>query len=82
MEQGRPFTLDDTGPQAGAALALLQQAVDAQVKDWETFTRQATEFHLKNAWAWANAAVGQDLTAQVDPEFIMDPQLVNFATAW
>jgi len=82
MEQGRPFSLDDTGPQAGAALALLQQAVDAQVKDWETFTRQATEFHLKNARAWANAATGQDLTAQVDPEFIMDTQLANSATAW
>ena len=71
MEQGRPFNLDDTGPQARAALALLQHAVDAQAKDWETFTRQATEFHLKNARAWANAATGQDLTAQVDPEFIM-----------
>jgi CO dehydrogenase maturation factor len=44
MEQGRPFTLGDTGPQTRGPLALL-----AQVKDWETFTRQATEFHLKNA---------------------------------
>ena len=80
MEQGRPFSLDDTGPQTRAALALLQHAVDAQVKDWETFTRQAAEFHLKNARAWANAATGQDLTAQIDPEFVICPDLANGTT--
>jgi CO dehydrogenase maturation factor len=37
------------------------------------FTRQAVEFHLKNARAWANAATGRDLTAQVDPGFVMGP---------
>ena len=82
MEQGHPFTLDETGPQARAALALLQHALDAQVKDWETFTRQATEFHLKNARAWANAATGQDLAAQVDPDFIMGTELANATMAW
>jgi CO dehydrogenase maturation factor len=67
MEQGRPFTLGETGPQTLGALAVLQHAVDAQVKDWETFTRQATEFHLKNARAWASTATGQDLATQIDP---------------
>ena len=71
MEQGRPFTLGETGPPTRAALALLQHAVDGQVKDWDTFTRQATEFHLKNARAWANAATGQDLATQIDPDFVM-----------
>ena len=71
MEQGRPFTLGDTDPQTRAALAVLQHAVNAQVKDWDTFTRQATEFHLKNARAWANAATGQDLATQIDPDFVM-----------
>jgi CO dehydrogenase maturation factor len=75
MEQGRPFSLDDTGPQARSGLGLLQHAVDAQVKDWAAFTRQAAEFHLKNARAWANAATGQDLTAQIDPDFVMSRQL-------
>src|ERR1700757_3262252 len=70
MEQGRPFSLGDAGPQARDGLALLQHAVDAQVKDWETFTRQAAHFHLKNARAWANTATGEDLTAQIDPDFI------------
>jgi len=70
MEQGRPFSLGDTGPQARDGLALLQHAVDAQVKDWAAFTRQAAYFHLKNARAWANTATGEDLTAQIDPDFI------------
>jgi CO dehydrogenase maturation factor len=76
MEQGRPFGLADLGPHAGTALAALQAAVDAQVKDWAAFTRQAVEFHLKNARAWANAAAGADLAAQVDPEFALGPQAI------
>ena len=42
-------------------------------KTGPAFTRQAVEFHLKNARAWANAATGQDLATQVDPEFVMGP---------
>ena len=77
MEQGRPFSLGDLSHDARSALALLQRALDAQVKDWPAFTRQAAEFHLKNARAWANAATGQDLTSQVDPEFVMGPLLTD-----
>jgi CO dehydrogenase maturation factor len=69
MEQGRPFGLADLGPGALPALQMLQDTVDAQVKDWATFTRQAVEFHLRNARAWANAATGADLALQVDPGF-------------
>ena len=35
--------------------------------------RQAVEFHLKNARAWASAAAGKDLTAQIDPGFSLAP---------
>ena len=73
MEQGRPFGLADLSPETRPALQVLQNAVDAQVKDWATFTRQAVEFHLRNARAWANAAVGADLAAQVDPGFALSP---------
>jgi CO dehydrogenase maturation factor len=76
MEQGRPFGLADLGPGARAALASVQAAVDAQVKDWAKFTRQAVEFHLRNARAWANAAAGADLAAQVDPTFVLGPEAV------
>ena len=76
MEQGRPFGLADLGPDARTALATLQAAVDVQVRDWAKFTRQGIEFHLKNARAWANAAAGADLAAQVDPEFTLGPQAI------
>ncbi|MCW2944797.1 MAG: ATP-binding protein [Actinoallomurus sp.] len=71
MEQGRPFGIDDLGERDRAALATLQAAVDGRVKDWPKFTRQAIEFHVKNARAWANAAIGEDLEAQVDADFVL-----------
>jgi CO dehydrogenase maturation factor len=73
LEQGRPFRLADLGPGTRAALTTLQQAADGQAKDWPAFTRQATSFHLKNARAWASTATGEDLTAQIDPGFVMGP---------
>ena len=77
MEQGRPFDLANLGPQTRQALQMLQDTVDAQVKDWAMFTRQAVEFHLRNARAWANAAVGADLADQVDPGFTLSPAVLN-----
>jgi CO dehydrogenase maturation factor len=71
MEQGRPFGIGDLDESARAALATLQAAVDGRAKDWPKFTRQAIEFHVKNARAWANAAIGEDLEAQVDPGFVL-----------
>ncbi|GAB2864431.1 hypothetical protein GCM10027176_77880 [Actinoallomurus bryophytorum] len=71
LEQGRPFDIEDLDEHDRAALATLRTEVDAQPKDWEKFTRQAIEFHVKNARAWANAAVGEDLEAQVDPGFAL-----------
>jgi CO dehydrogenase maturation factor len=80
MEQGSTFALADLSDGTRAALQVLQDTVDAQVKDWVTFTRQAVEFHLKNARSWANAATGTDLAAQVDPEFIVRPDTVAAQT--
>jgi CO dehydrogenase maturation factor len=75
VELGRPFHLGDLDGGARNALTLLQQALDGKVKDWPPFTRQATQFHLKNALAWANAATGQDVARQIDPEFVMHPSM-------
>ncbi|HUJ07708.1 MAG TPA: ATP-binding protein [Streptosporangiaceae bacterium] len=79
MEQGRPFSLGDLGQDARAALAALRQAADARARDWAKLTGQAAEFHLRNAAAWANAAVGEDLAGQVDPDFVMGPQALPMA---
>jgi CO dehydrogenase maturation factor len=71
MEQGRPFGIGDLTAEDRTALATMRTAVDGRPKDWPKFTRQAVEFHVKNARAWANAAVGEDLAAQVDPDFTL-----------
>jgi CO dehydrogenase maturation factor len=79
MEQGRPFGLGDLSAGTRAGLATLQAAVDARVKDWPKYTGQAVEFHLRNARAWASAAAGADLAAQVDPGFVLGPGTVAAA---
>jgi CO dehydrogenase maturation factor len=71
MEQGRPLELADLSAGSLDGLRTVQKALDARTKDWDKFTRQAVEFHLKNASAWASAAAGADLSAQVDPGFTM-----------
>ena len=75
MEQGRPFGIADLEPGVLAALGSVRRAVDTQHRDWGKLTRQASEFHLRNARAWANSATGEDLAGQVDPEFAMGPQV-------
>jgi len=79
MEQGRQFSLTDLAHDARSSLGMLHRAVDAQVKDWPAFTRQAIQFHVKNARAWANAATGMDLETQIDPDFVMGPLLSGTA---
>ena len=46
----------------------------ARPKDWTAFQKHAVDFHLRNAAAWANAATGLDLAAQVDPDFRHGPE--------
>ena len=67
-------------PDAQAAIASLRLALDARTRDWAKLTRQAADFHLRNARAWANSAAGQDLTRQVDPGFVLGPQLLPAGT--
>jgi CO dehydrogenase maturation factor len=75
-ERGRPQPLAALGAADRAALGVLTAAADAAVKDWAAYTRQAVEFHLRNAQAWANAKVGEDLAHQVDPTFVLGPHLL------
>lgn len=77
MEQGRPFALGDLEPTAHHALATMLDRLDAQPKDWAKFGRQAAEFHTRNARAWANRATGEDLVAQIDPEFVYGPAVTT-----
>jgi len=77
-EQGR--TADALEAANRTALDRLREVVDDTHKDWPRFTRQAVEFHLKNARTWANRAVGEDLSTQVDPDFVLGPHALADAT--
>ncbi|MDL4817748.1 ATP-binding protein [Actinomadura opuntiae] len=76
MEQGRDFDLDALDTSARDVLRRLQREVDSQPKDWEKFSRQSAEFHIKNAESWANKAVGVDLAKQIDPGFELASEVV------
>ncbi|MFE7133468.1 ATP-binding protein [Streptomyces sp. NPDC057638] len=73
MEKGRARPFDALEPENERALELLARtAADAHDgRDWERYTRQMVEFHLKNAESWGNAKTGVDLAAQVDPGFVL-----------
>jgi len=81
MEQGRPFSLDHLSTATTAALGALKDRLDAQPRDWARYSRQAAEFHRKNARAWASAAAGEDLAGQIDPEFTFGPHALATAPA-
>ncbi|NKZ03639.1 nucleotide-binding protein [Actinomadura latina] len=71
LEQGRSGVALEDGNTA--ALDRMRAEVDASVKDWARFQAQAVEFHVKNARSWASRAAGEDLEAQVDPDFRFPP---------
>jgi CO dehydrogenase maturation factor len=83
LEQGRPLDGPHSGTLAALssrtllALAEIRTALDARYagRDWERYTRQAAEFHVRNAKSWANAAAGADLTEQIDPDFTLGPDI-------
>ncbi|WP_175409029.1 ATP-binding protein [Streptomyces sp. TRM64462] len=72
-EKGRPAPFAALEPENLSAMRALKDAVDAtyEHRDWERYTRQMVHFHLRNAESWGNAKTGADLTAQVDPDFVL-----------
>ncbi len=73
MEKGRPPRFADLEDSNRLALRTLREAADAtyERRDWERYTRQMVQFHLKNAQSWGNERTGADLAAQVDPGFVL-----------
>jgi len=70
-ERGTARPIAELEPRNLSTLSAMHTAVDAEQRDWTRYQRQAVEFHLRNATAWA----GADLAAQVDPEFVLGPRL-------
>ncbi|MEV8590263.1 ATP-binding protein [Streptomyces sp. NPDC051180] len=77
MEKGRPPRFDLLEAENRMSLQALQDAADDSYahRDWERYTRQMVHFHLRNAESWGNAKTGADLTAQVDPGFVLSEEL-------
>ncbi|MFC0548771.1 ATP-binding protein [Kutzneria chonburiensis] len=65
-ERGQVRPVDELEPDNLAALDTIRVALDGAQRDWVAYQRLAVEFHLRNARAWA----GEDLAAQVDPDFV------------
>jgi CO dehydrogenase maturation factor len=72
-ERGRARPITALEPENLTALATILSTVDATPRNWDRFHRQAVEFHLRNARSWGNDRVGDDLAAQVDPDFTPGP---------
>jgi CO dehydrogenase maturation factor len=70
-ERGTARPITELEPRNLSTLRSMQAMVDAEQRDWARYQRQAVEFHLRNAAAWA----GDSLAAQVDPEFVLGPGL-------
>jgi CO dehydrogenase maturation factor len=70
-ERGTARPITELEPRNLSTLRSMQATVDAEQRDWARYQRQAVEFHLRNAAAWA----GDSLAAQVDPEFVLGPGL-------
>ncbi|MGH3719770.1 MAG: ATP-binding protein [Pseudonocardiaceae bacterium] len=72
-ERGEIRPIGALEPANVATLDAMRDVVDGTAKDWETYQRQAVEFHLRNATAWANDRTGCDLADQIDPDFVHGP---------
>jgi CO dehydrogenase maturation factor len=79
-EQGHAGPITELEPANRAVLDAMRDTVDATTRDWARFTRQAHHFHLRNAQAWANDRAGQDLTDQIDPDFVLGPTALSAPT--
>jgi CO dehydrogenase maturation factor len=77
MEQGSRFGIEALEPANRRVLSQMQETIDATVRDPARFLTQMHELHLRNARAWANAAVGIDLASQIDPDFRLWPDAMR-----
>lgn len=72
-ERGTPPPIGALEPDNRAVLAAMLHELDSRTQDWAAYHRRTVDFHLRNAAAWANRAVGADLAQQVDPDFRPGP---------
>lgn len=72
-ERGAPPPLEQLEPASRDALRMVHRELDATERDWVGYHRDTVDFHRRNALSWANASLGTDLTAQIDPDYVPGP---------
>ncbi|WP_214369850.1 ATP-binding protein [Pseudonocardia sp. H11422] len=72
-ERGDAAPLTRLEPENLTVLGSVLTALDSRQRDWAAYHRKTIEFHLRNAAAWGNRAVGADLAAQIAPDFVPGP---------
>jgi CO dehydrogenase maturation factor len=75
-ERGAARPITELEPHNLETLGGMLSAVDGVKRDWARYQCQGVEFHLRNARAWGNGRTGEDLAAQVDPEFVLGPPML------
>ncbi|MCX4097106.1 ATP-binding protein [Nocardia sp. alder85J] len=70
-ERGEIRPIADLEPPNLHALIMIREELDSITRDWTEYQRQAVEFHLRNANAWA----GAEYAGQVDPDFVPGPAI-------
>jgi CO dehydrogenase maturation factor len=70
LEKGHYPKYDTLEKETLTVLEEMLAEVNACKKDWDKFYKQMIEFHVRNADSWASKQIGEDLTKQVDPEFV------------
>jgi CO dehydrogenase maturation factor len=75
MEKGRAGAVSELEPDNVDGLRAIRAELDRRRRDWSRSHELAVEFHRRNAAAWANAAIGEDVAAQIDPEFVLHPRM-------
>jgi CO dehydrogenase maturation factor len=80
-ERGEITPICTLEPENVATLDAMRGLIDSIEKDWDTYQRLAVEFHLRNAVAWGNARAGEDLIAQVDPDFVLGEHALDYRGA-
>lgn len=72
-ERGVAEPMSALEPDNRTALDAILAELDGVERDWAAYHRGTVEFHRRNAHAWANGALGTDLTVQVDPDYVPGP---------
>jgi CO dehydrogenase maturation factor len=73
MEKGLPprFAMLEEANREALAVMHARADLSYESRDWGRYTEQMAHFHEKNARSWGNARTDADLSAQIDPSFIL-----------